>query len=119
MRLLLSLGLLLCLLLPLTSVAGAADVESRYQTARDAFYQLQNSARKQMYRDQWQKVLDLFEQVYERSPGSARADDAWFMSGKTAAQLYQVSRVKQDARQAVEFYRKTAQLYPGSNLADD
>lgn len=119
MRLLLSIGLLLWLLLPLTSIAAAADVESRYQTARDALYQLQNSARKQMYRDQWQKVLNLFEQVYERYPGSARADDAWFMSGKTAAQLYQISRVKKDARLAVEFYRKTAQLYPGSNLADD
>ena len=112
--------LLLIFLLSLASAGfAAADVESRYQDAREAYYALQNSARKQMYRDQWQKVLDLFEKVYRQYPDSSRADDALFMAGKATAKLYDVSRVRQDALQAVELYRKTAELYPDSSLSDD
>ncbi len=119
MRLFLTMGWLLLLTLQGPSVAGAADVEGLYKNAREAYSRLQNSASKQLYRDQWQKVLDLFEKVYKRYPESARADDALFMSGKTTAQLYTISRLNKDARQAVALYRQTARLYPKSNLSDD
>ncbi len=119
MRLFLRLALLMLLLLSLVPAAGAADAERSYQQARDAYYKLQNSARKQLYRDQWQKVLDLFEKVYERYPNSGRADDALFMAAKTTAKLYNISRVKTDASQAVDLYRKTVQLHPKSSLSDD
>jgi N-acetylmuramoyl-L-alanine amidase len=107
---------ILCAAVP--PLAGA-DYESAYLQAREAYYTLQNSARKQLYRDQWEKVLDKFEQIYTRYPDSSRADDALFMSGKTMAQLYQVSRVKVDAVRSVEIYRSVARQYPDSSLADD
>lgn len=115
------LKILLCLLLIFSALpaAAASGPEPAYQKARDAYYVLQNSARKQLYRDQWQKVLRLFEQVHERYPGSARADDALFMRGKTTAQLYKISRLKTDASDAVDLYREVARRFPASSLSDD
>jgi len=115
------LKILLCLLLIFSALpaVGASGPEATYQKARDAYYTLQNSARKQLYRDQWQKVLELFEQVHERYPGSSRADDALFMRGKTTAKLYKISRLKTDASDAIDLYRDVARRFPGSSLSDD
>jgi N-acetylmuramoyl-L-alanine amidase len=108
---------LLALLCP--AVAFGGNAERDYQKARDAYYALQNSARKQMYREQWVRVCDGFEKVHERYPGSRRGADALFMCGKTTAGLYNVSRIKPDAEEAVRLFVRMADSYPDSSLADD
>ena len=99
--------------------AFADSSERTYQKARDAYYALQNSARKQMYRDQWERVYKLFNDVHQRFPDADRAADALFMCGKTMSGLYEISRIKPDAQKAVELYEEMAQRYPTSSLADD
>lgn len=115
--------LLLCLVtlagLMLPDAAVAADAEQSYRKARDAYYALQNSSRKQMYREQWEKVYRNFEDVYERFPNSRRGADALYMCGKTTAGLYQISRIKPDALRAIELFEEVATVYPDSSLADD
>ena len=115
------LKLFVCFLLIFSALPApaASGPEAAYQKARDAYYALQNSARKQLYRDQWQKVLVLFEQVHEHYPGSSRADDALFMRGKTTAKLYKISRLKADASDAIDLYRDVAKHFPASTLSDD
>ncbi|MDT8441325.1 MAG: N-acetylmuramoyl-L-alanine amidase [Desulfuromonadales bacterium] len=110
---------LLLLLLTLAAPALAKSAEQAYQEARDAYYVLQNSARKQMYRDQWLKVIDLFQSVQSRHADHKRGADALFMVAKTRDGLYVVSRVEDDARQAADDYRQMARRYPASSLADD
>ncbi len=119
MRIFLKLSVCLVLLFLALPAVGASGPEASYQEARDAYYALQNSARKQLYRDQWQKVLSRFEHVQERYPDSARADDALFMRAKTMAQLYKISRLKKDAADAVALYRDMGLHHPGSSLTDD
>lgn len=108
---------LLLLLSP--ALVFAASAEKDYQKARDAYYSLQNSSRKQMYREQWERVYSKFESVYERFPDHKRGADALYMCGKTTAGLYRVSRIKPDAERATELFEQMAELYPNSSLADD
>ena len=108
---------LVCLLSPVP--AFAESVETSYQKARDAYYSLQNSSRKQMYREQWERVYKQFESVHERFPKNRRGADALYMCGKTTAGLYNVSRIKPDAERAVELFEQMAALYSDSSLADD
>jgi len=100
-------------------VAFAESAEQAYQKARDAYYALQNSSRKQMYREQWERVFDKFESVHERFPENKRGADALYMCGKTVTGLYGISRIKPDAERAVELFEEMADTYPDSSLSDD
>ncbi|PLX75332.1 MAG: N-acetylmuramoyl-L-alanine amidase [Desulfuromonas sp.] len=99
--------------------ALAVSAEQAYQTARKSYYDLQDSSRKQMYRDQWQKVIDRFSAVHQQFPEHRRGADALFMVAKAREGLYQVSRIAEDARQAAVAYRRVAEFYPENSLADD
>jgi N-acetylmuramoyl-L-alanine amidase len=107
----------LCFLSPAT--VFAESTEQAYQKARDSYYSLQNSSRKQMYREQWERVYSQFESVYKRFPKSRRGADSLYMCGKTTSGLYGISRIKPDAERAVELFEQMAELYPESSLADD
>ncbi|MDH3454270.1 MAG: N-acetylmuramoyl-L-alanine amidase [Desulfuromonadales bacterium] len=108
---------IVCLLVPV--IVSAESAEQAYRKARDDYHSLQNSSRKQMYREQWERVYGQFEAVYERFPASKRGGDALYMCGKTTAGLYAVSRIKPDALRAVELFEQLAESYPDSSLADD
>ncbi len=108
---------LACLLSP--GIAFAESTEVAYQKARDSYYSLQDSSRKQMYREQWERVYSQFEAVHERFPTTKRGADALYMCGKTTAGLYTISRIKPDAKRAVELFEQMAETYPQSTLADD
>ncbi len=107
----------LCLLSP--AIVFAESAEQAYQKARDSYYSLQNSSRKQMYREQWERVYSQFESVYKRFPKSKRGADSLYMCGKTTSGLYGISRIKPDAERAVEIFEQMAEIYPESSLADD
>ncbi|NOR50745.1 MAG: hypothetical protein GQ530_06915 [Desulfuromonadales bacterium] len=107
----------LCLLSP--AIVFAESAEQAYQKARDSYYSLQNSSRKQMYREQWQRVYSQFESVYKRFPKSKRGADSLYMCGKTTSGLYGISRIKPDAERAVEIFEQMAEIYPESSLVDD
>ncbi len=108
---------ILCLVSP--AIASAESADQAYRKARDDYRSLQNSSRKQMYREQWQRVYSQFESIYKRFPKSERGADALYMCGKTTAGLYHISRIKSDAERAVELFAQMADTYPDSSLADD
>ena len=105
---------MVCLVLPATVFADSAD--QAYRKARKDYLSLQDSSRKQMYREQWERVYKQFESVYKRFPKSKRGAEALYMCGKTTAGLYSVSRIKPDAERAVELFEQMAQTYPDSRL---
>lgn len=101
------------------AIASAENADQAYRKARDNYHALQNSSRKQMYREQWERVYSQFESVHERFPKSKRGADALYMCGKTTAGLYTISRIKLDAERAVALFEQMAGTYPDSSLADD
>jgi N-acetylmuramoyl-L-alanine amidase len=97
----------------------AAGNESAWRKARESYDVLQASPRKQQFRSEWDRVLLQFVQYYERNPKGTRADEALFMAGKTLAGRYRVSRIDDDAWEAVAMYDRMARERPESSLADD
>ena len=115
------LHLLLAVLVVATTLspAVAASVESSYNKARKAYFELIESPKKQKYRDQWLKVRDLFLRVTTLDAAHQRSADALYMAGKVSQELYDVSYVKGDLHDAITFFDRLALEHPGSSLADD
>ena len=99
--------------------AWADQARDAYQSARADYYILKNSSRKQLYRENWLQVIDNLALVQQRFPDSKRAPDALYLAGKASQGLYSVSRVKRDARLAIDYYNRLHETYPHDNLADD
>lgn len=111
--------LLVVLLLAPAAPVPAADGAAAYQRVRADYLQLRNSAKKQLYRDNWQKVIGGLLAYCDAYPDSDKAPDALYLAGKAARGLYEVSRVAADARQAVSYFDRLAERYPNDNLVDD
>jgi N-acetylmuramoyl-L-alanine amidase len=116
-----SVFLIVGLLLAVGHVGAArADMATAaYQAARADYYNLKNSSRKQLYRENWLQVINDLVEVQKRFPDSQRAPDALFLAGKAGQGLYQVSRVARDAKLAIKHYVRLQETYPHDNLADD
>jgi N-acetylmuramoyl-L-alanine amidase len=111
--------LVLILLLVLPSFSFASGAERAYQEARSRYDQLLASSGKQLYRDNWLKVIQGFVAVSEKFPDHERAAGALYMAGKASHRLYGISRRTSDAADAVGYFERLADGYPRSNLADD
>ncbi len=108
---------ILILLLPALSCADVSDRD--YEKARKSYYSLLDSQKDRLYRHNWLKVVELFDQVYKKHPDGKRAADALFMAGKTTFELYGISGLKEDARNSVKYFDRLPDNYPASRLADD
>jgi N-acetylmuramoyl-L-alanine amidase len=111
--------ILLLLLLAALPATAAADAEQAYGRARESYRQLLDSPQRQLHRDRWQKVTDGFLAVHRSYPKHRRAADALYQAGKATQGMYEVSRVRDDARRALDLYDSLARDYPDSTLADD
>jgi len=108
----------LLIILPPLSQARTGP-ESEYREAKDAYIQLQRSSKKQLYRQNWSKVIDQFLAVAETYPDHPRAADALYSAGKACRGLHRISQVPGDALRAIEYFDALVRQYPNSTLADD
>lgn len=90
-------------------------------TARDAYYQaescykkLRNNSQKRKYRDQWLKCIDTFEEVYRRDPTGPWAPAGLYMSGKLYQQLYNLSLLESDRKEAQDIFERIIKRFPQS-----
>lgn len=113
-----SLLILFLLFVGLPSTA-LADAETAYGKAKEGYRQLLDSPKRQLHRDRWQAVIEGFLAVNRTYPKHRRGADALYQAGKATQGMYGVSRVRDDARRAVEFYDTLARDYPDNTLADD
>ena len=65
------------------------------------------------------KVFTQLQHFVDRHPDHEKAPGAYYLLGQAHEKLYEVSRVKKDARAAVDYYQSLARRYPSSSLADD
>lgn len=111
--------IIILMALPGSGWAKASSSDVALRKANDAYAALQTAPAKQKYRSEWDKVLHQFERVYDSDPTGPNAADALFMSAKTMAGLYRVSRVDDHAWQAVSLFSSISRDLPQSPLADD
>jgi N-acetylmuramoyl-L-alanine amidase len=111
-------GLLLLIFLLPAGFCHAGSMET-YQKARRQYDLLLASQKKQLYRDNWERVIDRFVDFAKRNPTHAKAPSAVYLAGKASQRLYGISRKQSDIASAVAFYKRLASSYPDSSLADD
>ncbi len=109
--------LLLGLLLP-AGLCHAGPTET-FQKARQQYNLLLASQKKQLYRDNWEKVINRFDSFSKRYASHSKAPAAIYLAGKASQRLYGISQKRSDIVSAIAFYKRLAASYPGSNLADD
>ncbi len=109
---------LLFLTLCVVSPAQGADSKA-FAKARAAYDALLASQQKQLYRENWDRVIDALLAVDNAKPVDGQAATALMLAGKARHGLWKVSRIAQDAQQAVDTFDLVAKKYPDSNLADD
>nr|WP_320050869.1 N-acetylmuramoyl-L-alanine amidase [uncultured Desulfuromonas sp.] len=102
-----------------TFSVGQASVLQDYRDARFAYQQLLRAPEKQQYRHHWDKVFTQLRQFVDQNPTHEKAPGAYYLLGQAHEKLYEISRLKSDARTAVENYQNLAKRYPSSSLADD
>lgn len=98
---------------------ASASIESQYSAARDAYIQLTKNPVKQQYRHNWDKVLKQLDHFRKNYPTHSKAASAYYLLGKSYRQLFEISRIIQDAQSAVESFKRLAADYHSSTLADD
>ncbi len=114
-------ALLVCSLMLVlgTSIGWTDDGLAAYQEARGNYTGLQKSAKRKLYRENWEKVISGLLDVAETYAGHRKAPNALYMAAKACSELYSISRSKEDARRAVKLFERTENSYPTSSLADD
>ena len=112
--------LLPLLLLLLAGAGPAAAAESKaYKKARAGYDALLASQQKQLYRDNWVKVIDSLVAVDQAKPADSQGPNALLLAGKAWQGLWKVSRLPQDGEKAVATFDLLAKKYPENALADD
>ena len=109
--------LLLGFLLPV-GLCHAGPMET-FQKARQQYDLLLASQKKQLYRENWERVIKRFDSFSKRYTTHSKAPAAIYLAGKASQRLYGISRKRGDIVSAITFYKRLAATYPSSNLADD
>ena len=108
-----------CVAFGLALPALGDDASSRYATVRDSYLELKEDRERQRFRHNYLRIIEDFESFVSDHPDHARAPAALYNAGQLAWSLYKVSRVAADLRLSRTLFRRLADEYPESSLADD
>jgi N-acetylmuramoyl-L-alanine amidase len=85
--------------------------------AHAAYDQLMGSAKRQKYRDQWEKCIDRFNKAYRSDTRGPHAAESLYMIGLLYKGLAAESRRKADQDTAMDYFRRVKRDFPGSAFA--
>lgn len=101
------------------SVVSAGNSEQDFLRAQQSYDKIQASPKLQRHRDQWQAVIQRLQKAEKAHPEDSRAANASLLAARSYHGLYLVSRLKDDARQAVAACDDTAERYAGTPQAGE
>jgi len=93
--------------------------ERLYNSARQDYYALLKSERKQRFHDSWDKVIGKFTGIVDKYPDCRLAPDSLFNTGILYQKLYRKSWMRKDLESSLKNFMKLSKSYPESKLADD
>jgi N-acetylmuramoyl-L-alanine amidase len=99
---------------PPRKTAAARHLKKAYAE----YKRLMNSPKRQTYRDQWEKCIDLFQASYRSDAGGPDAAESLYMIGLLYQGLSVKSRREADHGQAMDFFRRVKDEFPGSSFAE-
>jgi N-acetylmuramoyl-L-alanine amidase len=100
--------------LPPKSAAAAALLKKAYHT----YDRLRASARRQKYRDQWEKCISGFRRAYRTDRTGPSAAESLFMVATLYQGLAGASHRQSDRDTARAYYRRVQRRFPGSPFAE-
>ena len=102
------------------SLACAKETaETLYNNARNDYYSLKGSKRKQAIKSSWTKNINKFLSVSRRFPSSSFADDALFTAGMLYYDSFKKFGMRKDLNSSIQHYSMVVKKYSSSSLADD
>ena len=102
------------------SLACAKETaETLYNNARNDYYSLKGSKRKQAIKSSWTKNINKFLSVSRRFPSSSFADEALFTAGMLYYDSFKKFGMRKDLNASIQHYSMVVKKYSSSSLADD
>lgn len=107
--------LILCIggLLSVSEIS-AASPKDQYNKADACYQKLLRSPKKQKYRDNWLRCIEMSQKVYRQSPSGSWAAAGLYMSGRLYRELYQRSFRASDRRKAIDAFNRITERHPKS-----
>jgi N-acetylmuramoyl-L-alanine amidase len=96
-------------------VKAADGAKAKYLAADTAYQRLQNSLKKQKYRDQWLLCIDKFKAVHRHDPKGPWAAAGLYRAGELYLKLYRWSSQTRDLEAAKDLFEQIRQGYPKSS----
>ena len=97
--------------------ARAASQATLFQQAEKARTSLENDSKKKKYRQNWNKVIDMFKAVEAKDPSSGLAQKSISAMGDLHAHLYRYSRRTADLDDSINCYRRLVKTFPQGEKA--
>jgi N-acetylmuramoyl-L-alanine amidase len=97
---------------------GKSVAARHLKKAHAEYSQLMESPAKQRYRDQWEKCADHFQKAYRSDTSGPDAAESLYMIGVIYKGLSVKSHREADLDQAMDYFRRVKNQFPGSAFAD-
>ena len=94
-------------------------IETAYQNAAVCFREAQRLKDSTAARAKWYKCSVEFDQYYLKYPKSPLAPNALYSAAISYKNIYNITRNRLDAKEAIDRFSKLAKVYRKSTLADD
>ncbi|MCF8068430.1 MAG: N-acetylmuramoyl-L-alanine amidase [Desulfobacterales bacterium] len=105
--------ILICLFV-FPAVAFSASAKEKYFVAERSYYELKKDTKKIKYRDNWLRCIEKFQSAYQQDPGGSWAAASLYMSGKLYAELYKLSYLSADKKEAIDHFERIIKRFPQS-----
>ena len=101
-----------------SDVSQGITAKQAYFNAESCYNKLRNSPSKMKYRENWQRCIKKFEQVYRLDPDGSWASAGLYMTGRLYQHLGKLSGKKSDLQQARAIYERIINRFPDSRYRD-
>jgi N-acetylmuramoyl-L-alanine amidase len=89
----------------------------RLKKAHAAYKQLMDDAKRQRYRDQWERCVDSFQAAYRSDPSGPDAAESLYMVGLLYKGLSDKSHRQADRERAMDYFQRVKRTFPDSVFA--
>lgn len=88
--------------------------KARYLEADSLYKKLRNDKKKQQYRENWMKCINLYQEVFTETPASSWAPAGMYASASLYLEMHKISYRSQDMQEGIDLLQRIIKRYPDS-----
>jgi N-acetylmuramoyl-L-alanine amidase len=93
---------------------NALSSKDKYLIAENCYRKLKQDSSKQTFRDQWMICIGKYQDVFRSNPNDPWAAAGLYMSGVLYHELFSISGISSDQREAADTFQRIIKRYPSS-----